>query len=274
MRKAFPLTAHIGYLFTELPLLQRVEAAAAYGFSAIDISDPLRFPLGALKDAAVTAGIPFWQTTTSFSGSGPPAVGMAALAGLESPFAEDCEQILRAAKLIGARWVHVMAGCPQPEVEAGRTFDVYCENLRRASRLFGDHGIGVLVEQINAIDLPGYYVTELAQAIDILDHLADPNISVLFDTYNVSRSGLDLVRALALAKGHIGHVQLADAPGRHEPGTGTIEFSTFLEALSASGYDGRVACEYHPLGESVAGLEWVRRLLSLPTSDRLKNVPD
>jgi len=131
-------------------------------------------------------------------------------------------------------------------------------NLRRSGDLFGTIGVKVMVEPVNPVDVPGFFLTSLDEALEALDLADHPNLFLQFDFYHMAITEPDLVAAIERAGPRIGHVQFADTPGRHEPGTGTIDFQAALAALRQTGYDGAVSAEYRPAGDTLAGLGWMK----------------
>jgi len=136
--------------------------------------------------------------------------------------------------------------------------DCLVENLRRAGDLFGTIGVKVMVEPVNPVDVPGFFLSSLDAALEALDRADHPNLFLQFDFYHMAITEPDLVATIRRAGPRIGHVQFADTPGRHEPGTGTIDFARALAALKETGYVGAVSAEYRPKGETLAGLGWMK----------------
>jgi len=257
------LCVHLAYLFGEVPFLDRFKAAADAGFAAVEFSDPLRFPAQDLAAAMRRANLTAVQITTSmFNTPQRKQLGLAAMAGREPEFRQDCEALLPYVEALGVRWVHVMAGI----VEAGVPFEVsyrtYLDNIAVALRILTPHGVGVLIEPINVVDVPGYFIGDIAIARQALRDLGGADAALMFDAYHIAMDGRDPAETLRESFADVGHIQIADAPGRHEPLSGSIDFPRLFATMDDLGYDGWVSCEYFPAGDTRDGLSWRSRLRS------------
>jgi hydroxypyruvate isomerase len=151
-----------------------------------------------------------------------------------------------------------MAGIRPPDAPEAAVRAAYLESLRFAGSALAAHGLTLLVEGINGRDMPGYYLETSAQAFALMDEAGVPNLMYQYDCYHMHLVEGDLARTLERRLPRIGHVQIADAPGRHEPGTGEIDYRALLPHLDRIGYRGFVGCEYRPLAGTEAGLAWMR----------------
>lgn len=239
------LSAHIGYLYTDLPMVDRLSAAARDGFTAVEHPEPWAIPAAEMRTRLGDLGLTFSQVT---SGMGDPVrseKGLAALPGREDDFRWGFERALDYALGVGCPFVHPMAGVPgNLETEAGALAagNTYLSNLIWAVERCDGLEVRVLVE---AITIPGYYVHSLAFASHLQDQLAGA-FSLLFDTFHAASLGEDPVRWITANPARIGHVHIADHPGRHEPGTGALPFDRILSALAAAEYAGAIGFEYIP----------------------------
>lgn len=249
------LCANISMLFTELPLTERPAAAARAGFDSIEIQFPTPEETTALVDAATACTMPVTLVNVP-RGTGD-EVGLAALPGREDDFADAVAQGVAQAGELGASKVNVLAGRPPAGADLQSCQDALAGNLRFAADRFAEIGVRVMVEPVNASDVPGFHLTALETALAALARADHPNLALQFDLYHMAITEPDLNAAIARAGGAIGHVQFADVPGRHEPGTGRIDFAGAVAALRASGYDGALSAEYHPLGATGEGLGWI-----------------
>jgi hydroxypyruvate isomerase len=151
--------------------------------------------------------------------------------------------------------VNILAGTPSVDRE---TADMtLAANLHHAATVFAGLGIGVVVEAINDIDRPGFFLSTAQAVIDIIDRADHANLALQFDLYHMATMGLPLVETYERYADRIGHIQFADAPGRHEPGTGSIDFGPIFAAIDASNYPGWVAAEYFPENDTADGLGWL-----------------
>jgi hydroxypyruvate isomerase len=147
------------------------------------------------------------------------------------------------------------AGVPEPELRAA-----YVASLRRAASALAAEERTLLVEGINRRDMPGYYLDGSRRAFELMDEVGAPNLHYLYDVYHMQIAEGDLAPTIEARLPRIGHVQIADTPGRHEPGTGEINYRFLLRFLDRIGYRGLVGCEYRPLGRTEDGLGWMREV--------------
>ncbi|HQU68924.1 MAG TPA: TIM barrel protein [Albidovulum sp.] len=232
------LSAHIGYLYADLPLEDRPAAAARDGFTAIEHPEPWAIPAADMRALMADFGLTFTQIT---SGMGDPAQGekgLAALPGREADFRRGFDRAAEYASVVGAGFVHPMAGLAPADDPAARK--VYAANLDWAAARLAGTGPPLLVE---AITIPGYHLATLAYASEVQDRLG---AAQLFDTYHAATLGAEPAAWIAANAARIGHVHIADHPGRHEPGTGALDFPRILAALQNAGYAGAIGFEYIP----------------------------
>lgn len=136
------------------------------------------------------------------------------------------------------------------------------ENVRYAARKLGAAGLSLTLEAINTRTVPGFFLSRSAQAIDVLNAAGEGNAGLQYDFFHMQIMEGDLATSVERLLPRIGHIQLADVPGRHEPGSGEINFEFLLRHLDALGYSGWVGCEYNPKGDTLEGLKWARPYLS------------
>jgi hydroxypyruvate isomerase len=254
------LAANISMLFTELPLPSRFAAAREAGFDGVEIQFPYDHPVHTLAAAAHAAGMPVVLINIPAGDTASGDVGLGALPTRRAEFRDAVARCLPVARALGVRRVNILAGRPGPEADRAECHAALVANLRHAAACFAPHGIRVMVEPVNPVDVPGFFLDRLAPALEAVRAAAHPAAGVQFDFYHMARTEPDLPAAIAGAGGLIGHVQFADTPGRHEPFTGTLDFGAAIAALRAAGYDDWLAAEYRPAGETMAGMGWLARL--------------
>lgn len=259
------IAANLSLLFTELPLLERVVAAAAAGFDGVEIQFPYELPAVRLKEALAAAGMPLRLINLPAGDLMSGGAGLAAVPARQAEFDAALQEALSYAAMVRPALVNVLPGRLASGLEPEQALACLVGNLRKTAEAFQLLGIGVVVEAINPLDMPGFLINTPQQLDALLKSVAQPNLSAQYDLYHMARQGVDILAGLTLLAGRIGHVQFADYPGRGAPGTGELHFAPLLSALRASGYRGWLAAEYRP-GEAATGasLGWLgewRKLL-------------
>ena len=252
--------ANLSFLFTELPFPQRFAAAAAAGFDGVEYLSPYDYPAEQVAQWLRAAGVQQVLFNLPAGNWAAGERGLACLPGREDDFAESVELALAYAQALDCQRVHCMAGL-NPLAEAPPlTRARYVKNLRHCADRFASIGAMVTIEAINTrIDMPGYWLDSVDLALELLAEIDRPNVKLQLDLYHAHIIGADSAAVIQRHLPQIGHVQLADHPGRHEPGTGEIPLASLLEQLDAAGYEGWVGCEYRPLTNTNAGLGWRNR---------------
>jgi hydroxypyruvate isomerase len=241
-------------LFRELAMLDRFQAARAAGFDGVEMQFPYAEPPDALARAAKAAGLPVVLINAPVSREYP--FGLAGRPEMRETFRSQLAQIAEYVEALNVRFVHVLAGRINSIDEREGCRGAYAENLLLAADALAPRGITVLVEPLNVHEVPNYLVGTLADAEAIIGRCRQ-RVGLQFDFYHVARMGLDPATELKPLLPLIRHVQFADAPGRHEPGTGHLRFEAPLAALDAGGYEGWLSAEYIPLAATSAGLTWL-----------------
>lgn len=251
------IAANLSLMFAEHPLPERFAAARAGGFDGVEIQFPYDHPADALAAAARAAAMPVVLINVPAGDAAAGDIGLGAIPARRAEFREGVARCLSYARVLGVRRVNILAGRPGPAADPAECRATLLENLRFAAAAFAPHGIRTLVEPVNPADRPGFFLDRLAPAIDIVRDAANPAAGLLFDLYHMARTEPDLVAAIGQAGRLIGHVQFADTPGRHEPGTGTTDFASAFAALRRGGYADWVAAEYDPATRTEDGLGWM-----------------
>jgi hydroxypyruvate isomerase len=249
------IAANISMLFREVAMLDRFQSARVAGFDGVEMQFPYAESPNELARAAQAAALPIVLINAPVSRQYP--FGLAGRPEMRNSFRLQLTQISEYAEALDVRFVHVMAGLIYSIDERESCYRTYAENLLLAADALAPRGVGVLVEALNAHDVPNYLVGTLADAESMLDRCRQ-RVAFQFDLYHVARMGLDPVVELKRCMPFVRHVQFADAPGRHEPGTGSVEFGSALEVLSVGGYGGWLSAEYIPLAATSAGMGWLR----------------
>ncbi|MDB5819118.1 MAG: hydroxypyruvate isomerase, partial [Rhizobacter sp.] len=250
-------SANISMLFTERPMLERPLAAREAGFDGIEIQFPYEHPIGEWQAALADSGLPlvlFNLSAGDMTNGGP---GLAAMPGREPIFKAAIGEALRYACELQPQRVNVLAGSPPESFDTQHCLEVLAANLAMAARAFEPLGVGVTVEAINSFDRPGYLISTSLQALELIDFVDHPNLSLQHDLYHMQMMEGRLVSTLEELLPRIGHLQFADTPGRHEPGTGEIRFDHLFTAIDRLGYTGFVGAEYVPSRRTEETLGWL-----------------
>lgn len=247
-------SANISMLFCERPFLERIAAASAAGFDAVECHYPYAFDRSDIRARLEDAGLVMNGLNTAPGGER--EFGLAALPGREEEFARAMDQALEWSVALGASTIHVMAGCPAPQDRAW-ALDTYLQNLERACAMARGAPVDLLIEPINKYDRPGYFLSRSDEAADIIADLRAANLKMMFDVYHVQIMEGDLLRRLERHRAVIGHIQFASIPHRREPDEGEVAYPAIFEAIADMGWDRWVAAEYRPRAHTEDGLAWL-----------------
>ncbi len=248
--------ANLGYLFTERPLLERIDAASAAGFLGVELQFPYDVPASAVKAAIERNKLTILGINT-LPGDRDGEFGLAAVPGREKDWQALFARALEYISSIGGSAVHCLAGKVPPEQRPAAE-RVFIENLKAAADLAAAKNITLLIEPINARDRPNYFLNRVEHAADIITKTAKPNIRIQFDFYHVQIVGGDLLHRLEKFLPLIGHLQCAGVPTRHEPDEGEVNYPAVFAAVDALGYQGWIGAEYRPRARTEDGLGWAK----------------
>lgn len=250
-------SANLSMLYQEHPFLDRMSAAAANGFKGVEYLGPYdENPddvAKALSDNGLTQVL-FNLPSGDWAGG---ERGIGGLPGREAEFAEGVDTAITYAAALGCSQVNCLAGIA-PEGRESVHEAVLVENLKMAADKLGEAGIRLLLEPINTRDIPGFLVTGTDQFLRIAERVNSPNLWLQYDFYHMQIMQGDLIRTFETLQDRIAHVQIADNPGRHEPGTGEINHPWLFGALDRLGYSGWIGAEYKPAAGTSEGLEWMK----------------
>ncbi|MBB4003465.1 hydroxypyruvate isomerase family protein [Aurantimonas endophytica] len=250
-------SAHIGYLFNELPLESRIEAARAAGFAAVEHPAPYSVPAKTMAALLRDAGLPYVQFGLRSGNAARGEKGIAIFPDRRDEFRANLAEGLDYAEAIGVRMLHAMAGV-LPEAERKPEHRAcYLENLRLAAGEAEKRGIRIIVEAMSPAAVPDYFLPTAASAREAIAEAGHPNLGLLLDVFHTVAAGDDPITAIHASREMIAHVHIADHPGRHEPGSGTIDYDAVRSALAEIGYTGFIGCEYVPAGATADGLGWM-----------------
>ncbi len=246
-------------MFGEVGFLHRFEAARRAGFEAVEFLFPYEYSAAEVRQRLDDNGLRLALFNMPPGDWGEGERGLACLPGRGAEFRAGVAQALDYAAALGCPMLHCMAGIAPPDAHPTLAAALYTLNLAHAAEQAKSAGVRLVIEPINQRDMPGYHLTTPEQAVAVITALgADLPVGLQFDVYHMQMSQGDVTRRLGTFFRHVAHVQIADVPGRHEPGSGEIRWEYFFARLDALGYAGWVGCEYRPAGETTAGLGWLR----------------
>ena len=254
--------ANLSLMFPEHDFLDRFGAARACGFRAVEFLFPYAYPVeaiaGRLHDHALQLVLHNLPAGDWARGER----GMACDPARRDEFRAGVALARHYAGVLKTGQLHCLAGLAPAGVTREAAHACYVDNLRFAARALAEDGIALLIEPINTFDMPGYFLSGSDQAAAIMAECGEPNLFMQVDLYHLQRMGEDLAAALRRHWPLIRHMQLADVPGRHEPGSGAMDYRALFQLIDQLGYRGWIGCEYHPQGDTAAGLQWMSTLCS------------
>lgn len=249
-------SANIDMLFTELPFLERFGAAAAHGFTEVEILNPHVHDREAMRGELRRHGLEVTLINTPIPQMAAGDRGAAVDPAATERFLDEARRTLSLARYLEAPRVHVLAGLSEPDDAAAA--DAFTGHVQRMADMAAESGIRLMLEPINTRDIPGYFLRTVDQALHLLDRVGRGNVFLQFDAYHVQVMSGDVTTRFRAAFDRIGHVQIANPPDRHEPGRGELDFAYFFEQVDALGYEGRVSLEYRPSTTTAESLAWGR----------------
>lgn len=248
--------ANLSFLFTELPFLDRFEAAAKAGFKAVEYLNPFEAPKSEIAARLKGNGLTQALFNMAHGDWTKGERGMTAIPGREAEFEKAVAAALECADAFDCRRVFAMAGLRHHGAER-RT---YVANLKRAARMAAGHGVDVIIEPINTRDIPGYFLNTTEAARSIILETGEPNVGLQFDLYHRQIMEGDVAMAIREFGRLARHYQIASPPDRGEPDDGELNYRFLLDEIDRSGFSGYVGCEYKPRKGTIAGLGWAKAL--------------
>ncbi|MBK9020641.1 MAG: hydroxypyruvate isomerase [Sulfuritalea sp.] len=249
--------ANLSFLFTERPFFERFAAARAAGFNAVEFHFPYEFDRAALAEVVLTSGVEvvlFNLPAGDWAGG---ERGIACHPRRIAEFQDGVGLAIDYARVLGCSRLNCLAGIPPAEAGSAKARETLVENLRFAAAVTRRAGIELLLEPLNTRDTPGFLVSTTDAGLAVIADVSHENLRLQFDIYHAQVMEGDLARRLQEHLPRIGHVQLADNPGRHQPGTGEINFPFLLGHLDRIGYAGWIGCEYRPSAATEDSFGWM-----------------
>jgi hydroxypyruvate isomerase len=252
--------ANLTMLFTELPFLDRFERAANAGFTAVEFLFPYAFATSDIQARLTRYGLKLVLHNLPAGDWDAGERGIACLPERVNEFREGVARAIEVGTALGVPQLNCLAGKAPAGVPEHALREAFVDNLRYAAAELKKANLKLLIEPINTYDIPGFYLNRTTQALAILDEVGADNAFVQYDIYHAQRMEGEIAATLQKHLSRIGHVQIADNPGRNEPGTGELNYAFLFTHLDRIGYSGHVGCEYKPATTTEDGLGWRQRL--------------
>jgi hydroxypyruvate isomerase len=252
--------ANLSMLYADAPFLDRFALAHASGFDAVEFLFPYAYEAEQLRERLRRHQLKLVLFNLPCGDWNAGDRGMACDPRRIEEFRAGVQSALDYARELDVAQLHCMAGKLPAGLEPERAHATYVDNLRHAAARLAPHGINLLIEPINYYDIPGYFLNHSKQALDIIAESGSPNLFLQYDIYHMQRMEGELSNTIRANLPMIKHMQIADTPGRHEPGTGEINYRHLFRFIDEIGYDGWLGCEYNPAAGTDAGLGWRQEL--------------
>jgi hydroxypyruvate isomerase len=250
--------ANLTMLFTEYPFLERIDRAAEAGFTAIEFLFPYQEDVDGIREALSRNGMQqvlFNLPAGDFAGG---ERGIANDPNRTGEFREGVAQALEIAAKLDCPRLNCLSGLALEDVPRETQWKTLVENYQYAAEETSKAGVLQLVEPINTFDMPGFMVSNTRQGLQLIEEVDSDNLKLQYDVYHMQRMEGELIGTLKANLDQIAHIQIADNPGRHQPGTGEINYPFVLSQIDQMGYEGWVSLEYVPEGATVDTLDWLR----------------
>lgn len=248
--------ANLTMLFNEVGFIERFDQAAAAGFSAVEFLFPYDFTVEQLKEALTRNRLQLVLHNLPAGNWAGGERGIACHPDRVAEFRSGVDQAIAYATALGVRQLNCLAGIKPPAASDADAHRTLVDNLKFAAPKLAAAGIKLLIEPINTYDIPGFFLNRTRQALDIIAETGSDNLFVQYDIYHMQRMEGELAKTIEKHLDRIAHLQLADNPGRNEPGSGEINYPFLFAFLDRIGYQGWIGCEYKPATTTAAGLGW------------------
>lgn len=252
-------SANLSMLFTEVPFLERFALAAQAGFQAVEFLFPYAHPVSDIHQRLEDNGLQLVLHNLPAGDWDQGERGIACHPDRTAEFRAGVTQAIEYAQALGVKQLNCLVGKAPTHLADVVLHTTLVDNLRFATKTLKDAGLRLLIEPINTFDIPNFYIHTTAQALRLIDEVKADNLFLQYDIYHAQRMEGELASTLEKHLHRIAHIQLADNPGRHEPGSGEINYDFLLPFIDRIGYTGWIGCEYKPAAQTQAGLTWLDR---------------
>lgn len=250
------LAVNLSMIFTEVPLIERFALARAQGFDHVEIQFPYELSIEQIQTQLTVHNLGLCLINVPAGDLMQGGNGLAGIPGKEIAFHQAAEQAIAYAKALQVPSVNILAGKQPHDADLLPCLNTLASNLKMACQMFSSHGIRPVFEMINGTDMPRFLIQNIAQAQEILEAVRHPALKMQYDCYHMAMMGEDVLEGLQENIDSIGHIQFADCPSRHEPGTGKIDYAAIFSWLKQSRYAGYTAAEYRPSQASEKTFAW------------------
>ena len=250
------LAANLTMLFNEVGFLERFGEAARAGFKGVEFLFPYAFGADQIAEQLASHKLELVLHNLPAGNWEAGERGIACHPERKAEFEDGVGRAISYAKALGVRQLNCLAGIKPNNVTDAAAYGAFVDNLRFAAHALKAENIGLLIEPVNTFDIPGFYLSGTEQALDIIRETGADNLLLQYDIYHMQRMEGELAATIKANLAMIGHIQLADNPGRFEPGSGEINYHYLFGMLDEIGYSGWIGCEYKPKAGTVAGLKW------------------
>ena len=249
--------ANLTMLFNEVPFMERFKKAANSGFKGVEFLFPYAYSAADIKRELDQNQLELVLHNLPAGDWDAGERGIACLPSRIEEFQEGVQRAIEYATVLGVPQLNCLAGKAPSDIDPKLLHDTFVANLKFAAAELKKVNLRLLIEPINTFDIPGFFLSKTQQAIQILNDVAADNIFIQYDIYHAQRMEGELSKTIETYLPKIAHIQLADNPGRNEPGTGEINYAYLFRLLDRLGYKGWVGCEYKPATNTEAGLGWM-----------------
>ena len=266
--------ANLSMLYPDRPFLERFSAARAAGFDAVEFLFPYEFGHQAIRQRLDEQGLQVVLFNISPGDYAAGDRGTLSQPHRRADFQRTLQEALTYAHALGSPRIHVMVGNRLPDTAHAVQFDTILENLAWAAPLAAAAGVTLVVEPLNATDQPRYFLHTTAEGMAIVQAVNHPHVRLQYDVYHAQMTEGNLLNTIQRYLPYIGHIQVSDVPGRHEPGTGEINYPAIFATLEQLGYAGYIGLEYHPSGDTDQSLAWlpVGKRRTVPAQSFLQSI--
>ena len=253
------LAVNLSMIFTEVPLIERFALAHRQGFRHVEIQFPYELPIHAIQTELQKYALNLVLINLPAGDLMQGGDGLACVPGRELDFVQAMDIAIEYANALQVPRVNILAGKQPIDCDLLPCLNTFAENMKLACHILTEHSIQPVFEMINGTDMPRFLIQNIAQAQEMLEVVKHPALKMQYDCYHMAMMGENVLQGLQENIDHIGHIQFADCPGRHQPHTGQIDYAAIFHWLKHSHYNGFVAAEYRPNGHSIDSFAWKKQ---------------